>query len=335
MNTTRSRTLITISLALTGLLCAALAEPGDKLVPGDAFPSYQLRTTEGKAIESPVNTDKVRVIIYVIAKQRGSERAIADASKIFDDFDEQDVELIFVSAGSEESEYFQRFWKEKHINGTLAFDPDRKLYAQLGLIAFPSTLIINAEGKLVHALSTHSPNYPHVLDGYIRHSLGLIDDSGLEEHLKARSLPTSSPKSIASRHRAVARLMKEKGLLDTAEKELLEALTHDHESLEIRLDLAELCLHLDRLDEASHYIDQVKQVDPENRHGLLLKGILLYQQSNYDEAQQVLSEALVLNPDPARTHYYLGRIYEAVGSKDQSIYHYRQALSRLLDEPAE
>ncbi len=328
-------TLTGICIALGSILGAAYAEPGDKIAPGDMFPAYQLKTMAGEMADSSQHEGKVVVLIYIVAKQRGSERAVADASKVIKDLGDQPIELLFVTANADQSVYFAEFWKEKAIAGTLAFDPDRTLYAKLGLIAFPTTLIIDPKGIVEYTLSTHSPNYPHVIDGYIRHALGLLDDAGLEEHLKARSLPTSSPKSITSRHRAVARLMREKGLYETAEKELLEALEQDSESLDIRLDLADLYLYLDRLTAASDYIAQVQKIDARHRHAMLLKGILLFHQGNYDQAQRILTKALILNPDPARTHYYLGRIYEVQENKDQALYHYRQALQRLLDEPAD
>lgn len=333
MNTQRKSLLAGLCISL-GTLCGyAHAEPGDRIAPGDTMPSYQLQTSSEEQINSTDLKEKVTVLIYVIAKQHGSERAIADASMIIQDLDDDRINLLFVSANEEQSDYFAEFWETKEIKGRLGYDPDRKLYSDLGLIAFPTTLVTDLDGKVMHLLSTHSPNYPHLLDGYIRHSLGLLDDAGLEEHLKARSLPTSSPKSIASRHRAVARLMREKGLFETAESELLEALGHDTESLDIRVDLADLYLHLGRLSEANEYIHQVQRADARHRHAMLLEGILLYRQSNYDEAQRVLSEALVLNPDPSRTHYYLGRVYEAVGNTEQALDHYRQALGRLLNEP--
>ena len=48
---------------------------------------------------------------------------------------------------------------------------------------------------------------------------------------------------------------------------------------------------------------------------------------------QLAKEALVLNPDPARTHFYLGQVFELKGEKDKALKHYREALRRVLDEP--
>jgi len=331
----QSKTLLWVCILLPFSIGSARAEPGDKIAPGDIVPPYQLETMSGPNVDSTNRQAKTTVLIYVVANQRGSERAIADASKAIKDINNQSIELLVVTANTDQSAFFTEFWEEKGIEGTLAFDPNRKLYADLGLIAFPTTLVMDHEGRLVHSLSTHSPNYPHVLDGYIRHAMGSLNDAGLAKHLKARSLPTSSPKSNASRHRAVAKLMRSKGLDESAEKELMQALEFDPESLDARLDLAELYLHQKRYPEASDYIDQVQQSNPEHRHAMLLKGILLFHQGSNEQSQQWLTKALNLNPNPARTHFYLGRVYEAQGDKDQALNHYRQALGQLLDETIE
>ncbi len=325
-------------LCVCALLVFALGwssrDPDDhRIKPGETMPSYVLSGSDGRQINIADHKDKVLVMIYVVAKQRGSERAIADASMVLKDLNHDDVELIFVTANDEQREYFDEFWKEKKIEAPLAFDPDRDLYAKLGLIAFPSTLIVDKDGKLSHRLSTHSPNYPHVLIGYIQHALGILDDKGLEEHLKARSLPTSSPKSLASRHRAVAQLMRKKGMYETAEQELLKAIENDPESFDARLDLADLYLYIGKREKAHDYILQSLKHDPENRNAMLLEGIYQFRSNNFEKARKVLARALKLNPDPARTHYYLGRVYEAEGIPAEAMRHYREALSRLLDEP--
>ncbi len=327
--------LVGAVLVCGNVLGASQTMAGSKLVPGDLVPPYQVQTASGEVIKSEHRSSKVTILVYIIAHQRGSERAVVDASKVVHDLDDQSVELLFVAAKTDESAYLTEFWQEKSIEETLAFDPDRKLYADLGLIAFPSTLIIDSEGKLAHALSTHSPNYPYVLSGYIQHALGLMNDAELNEYIQARSLPASSPKGLASRHRATAKLLREKGFYEGSEKELLEAIEVDPENLDARLDLAELYLYRKRVNDAKNLVGQVQKIDAQNRHAMLLEGIVLFHQANYSKAQQILDKTLVLNPDPARTHYYLGRIQEIQGNTDQALYHYRQALRRLLNEPAD
>lgn len=332
-SSTMKFTFIRFILIFGSLSTSAVGEPLRHIKVGDPIPSYQLTTMDGTMVDSDQTENKVMVLIYIVARQRGSEHAITEANKIIRDLKDHPVELLIVTANIDQMPYLEKFWSDQSIQTPLAFDPDRKLYAELGLIAFPSTLIIDRQGRLAHAISTHSPNYPHLLEGYTRHTLGLIDDTGLEEHLKIRSQQLSSPKDLSSRHRTVARLMRGKGLLAAAEDELHEALKLDPGNTDTLLDLADLYLQVKRIDEAEKLINQVLETNAEHRRGMLLKGILLFRQSNFDQAEAILNDALILNPNPARTHFYLGRIHEAKGNTDRALYHYHQALERLLDEP--
>ncbi len=327
-------------IALAGI-CAMIASPPASASTGsprnvklgEAVPAYRLPTMMKTIVDSAQTDDQVVVLIYIVARQRSSERAAKDANRIVNEFEGQPVELIFVTANTDHQPYFEQFWKNESIDAPLAFDTERKLYSDLGLVVFPTTIIIDREGRLAHVISTRGANYPNILDGYIRHTLGLLNDAGLKERIEARTLPANSPKSLASRHRTVARLLREKGLLPAAEKELLEALKLDPDNIDARLDLADLCLRVDRVDDASRFVDQALEINSRHRRAKLLRGITFFRQNKLDEAEAILTEALVLNPDPARTHFYLGRINEARGDKDKAIEHYRQALRRLLDEP--
>jgi len=322
-----------LGVAMGLILAPAQADTLRNVNRGEPVPAYRLETMTGATVDSAEYADKVVVLVYVVARQRSSERAAADADAIVKALEDQPVELLFVTADSGRRDYFEQLWKEKSIEAPLAFDPERKLYADLGLIVFTTTVIIDRQGRLAHAIATRGTNYRQSLDGYIRHTLGLLDDAGLEQHLKARSFPRDTPRSLASRHRSAARLLRDKNLNAEAEGELLKALELDPQNIDARLDLADLCLRLDRIDEASRYIDEALAIDARRRRAKLLRGITLFRQNRLDEAEAILTEALVLNPDPARTHYYLGRINEARGDKDKAIEHYRQSLERLLDEP--
>jgi tetratricopeptide (TPR) repeat protein len=229
--------------------------------------------------------------------------------------------------------YFERFREERTLDAPLALDADRALYGRLGLIVFPTTIVIDREGKLAHVISARAPDYPHILACYARHTLGSLTDEQLEEALKARASSEGSPKSLASTHRAAARLLREKGLYKAAHDELEKALQNVPDDADILLDLADLDLHTGDLQAADGLIATVLATHPEHRRAQQIRGIILFRRGELEEAEAVLLKALHLNPDPARVHYYLGRIYEQKGQLPQALEHYRDALRRVLNEP--
>ena len=318
--------------ALSARADARLADELRGVKAGALVPEYQLTTLTGETADSRQYQGKVVVLIYLSAEQRNSERAATDADRIVKELGSESVVLLFVTADVVYRSYFEKYWEEAGLSAPLAFDGQRKLYSKLGLFVFPTTVVIDKEGRLSHVLSTRGTDYAHVLDSYLRHVLGELDAEQLNERLTARSFDRGSPRSLAARHRAAARLLRDKGLLDGACKELLAALELDPESVQIRLDLADLYLDQDRLKEGEAIVDAVLKSDPRHRRARSLKGIALFKNGQLDEAGTILTDALELNADPARTHYYLGRVYEERGEKDRALEQYRLAILQLLRE---
>ncbi len=61
------------------------------------------------------------------------------------------------------------------------------------------------------------------------------------------------------------------------------------------------------------------------------KGMVLAQKGNLKGAVRVLKAALVLNPDPVRTHYELGRVYQQLGDFDQAVTEFKAGLEKFRE----
>lgn len=302
---------------------------------GEEVPAFRLPAIDRTTHESSQYAGKVLVVVYVSATQRSSERAAIDAHQIKQDLNNNNHELVYVSTDLAKVNYFLEFRDQHGIHEPLLFDAARDYYGDLGLIVLPTTVIIDKEGKLARVVSGYRSDYPHVLRCYVRHALGLIDDEQLKQLLEVKDFDRTSPKSKAARHRATARLLREKGLLQGAEYELKQAMIYDPDNPEIIIDLASLYLTMKRVDDAEDQVNAILAGDPEDRHAMLMRGIILYLRGDLDVAQELLERVLILNPDPARTNYYLGLINEKKGNQDKAIYYYRQALKRLIDDSVE
>jgi peroxiredoxin len=311
---------------------AILADELRRVATGAEMPAFHLASAEGRALDSKELLGRVVVLVYLSAQQTGSERAVVDAQRVVDRLAEEEVELLFVTADVGYRDEFAKLWREAKITRPLYFDPGRKLYGELGLIVFPTTLVVGRDGHLTHVISTRRTNYPFVLDAFLRHALGELDEAGLEAELDAKSLQLDTPVALALRHRAVARLLRDKGLFSGAERELKAALELDPTNRQVRMDLADLLIALGDPTGCLEMLAPVLEKDPHHRRALLIKGIALYKSGEDEAAKVALGEALVLNPDPVRAHYYLGLVYERLGDTAQALEHYREALSRVVSE---
>ena len=326
-------TVLTVTTAV--MLSGSSATHADRLrnvKVGDQMPAFALKTIDGQTMESRSLKGKAAVIVFIAAEQASSEKAVRAAHNVAASLRKEQVQLLFVSADIVQSAYFRAHRDKTNIHDPLAFDVDREFYGKLGLIVLPTTLIVDRAGKLAVVMSGYKSDYPHVLDARVRHTLGLIDDEELAKLLAAKAFVRDRPEDRAARHRAAARLLRQKGLLKDAEDELAEALKLDPTNADTQLDLADIHLLRDKIAEAAAIVDAVLKADPNHRRGKLVHGIVLFRQNNLDTAEKVLQEALLLNPDPARTHYYLGKLHEKKGDKDKALHHYRQALQRVMGE---
>lgn len=303
---------------------------------GDTIPEYSLQTIEGKTYSSTQNAGKATVMIYLAAEQKSSERVSSEAHDIVNKIDKgnKELNLIYITADVANTNYFRNYRDQTDVHNPLLLDMDREVYGSLGLIVLPTTIIINNEGKLAQVISSYRPDYSHILESYILHTTGKISDEELEKSLVSKSYHRDSNASKATRHRAAASLLCSKKLYKDAEKELNSALELDPENVDVKLDLAHLHLIQKNVADAKKLVDEVLAVKPTSKQAKLMNGITLYFMDDLDQAEKVLTEVIMLNPDPARTHYYLGLIYEKKGETTKAMNHYRQALGRLLDEPA-
>ena len=326
--------LFLIMLVLAALLTAPAAR-GDELRNvkiGQPVPDFVLATVDGGKVSLADLKGRTVILAYVSAKQRSSEAATLDAQTVFRSMNREDVSLVFVTADAGEAVYFRQHRDRTKVHEPLGLDFDRDLYGGLGLIVMPTTIVIDGEGKLAHVIAAYKSDYEHVLGAYVKHTLGIIDDEQLKSQLEAHSFQRDRPKDRIARHRAAAGLLRKNGLSGDAENELKSALKIDANHVDTLLDLASLYVTTDRVTEALNIVSGVLKDKPKNRRAKLVYGIVLYHADRLDEAEKILREALVLNPDPVQTYYHLGMIYEKRGEMDKAAEHYREALSRLLKD---
>lgn len=330
---TRTR-ILAAALVAAAITLSASGDDLRNVKRGEVVPSCKLAALDGAVVDSEAMKGTVIVYVCVSAEQRRSELAAVESQEVVSGMSGEPVRLVHVTADVVQRGYFERLREEKGITAALAFDADRVFYGKLGLIAFPTTVIVNREGRLDSAISLHGSDYKTLLDAHIRHALGKLDDKQLEELLSVKPTEKASPRSAASAHRSLARLMREKGELDQARAELRKGLELNPDDREAMLDLADLEVMTGNFEDASAMLEKVLSAQPDHRRAKQIKGASLFRRGKLEDAEKLLLEALELNPSPEMCHYYLGEIYEQQGKKDQALEHYRLALSHFVHDAA-
>ncbi len=299
---------------------------------GEAMPTFKLAAIDGSVFDSDTAKGSVLVYVCLSAEQKRSEMAAADSQQVLLGFASEPVKLVHVTADVVQKAYFEQLRRDKSITAALVFDADRAVYGKLGLIAFPTTVIVNKEGKLDDVISLHGSDYKQLLETHIKHALGKITDKERDALLAAKPTERGSPKSASSAHRSLARLMREKGQLDEAKAELDKGLQLDPGNHETMLDLADIDIARSDYAGADAMVEKVLHDQPDHRRAQQLKGVSLFKQGKLEDSRIVLETALEMNPNPEVVHYYLGQICEQKGMKDKALEHYREALRHFLKE---
>ena len=309
----------------------ALAGPRNIKV-GDPIGTLELSDLDGKAIDAAKWIGSPSVWIFVSAEQVSSETALKDLQTVLDSLVGSNIKAVALTSDAARVPYFRQLRTRGRIRIPIVLDVGRTIYGRIGVIVLPTTLIIDKDGKVYHILSGHNLAYKKELSAHLSFLAGRINVAELK-----RRLTTTQPARDPARERAErlcrsAEIMIRRGLPGGAAADLRRAIEADPNYLPAYVRLAELETAKDDYAAAEKLIDAVRKIEPSNRHAKLVLGVVRFHQKRLDDAKALLEEALLLNPDPVKTRYWLGRVYEAMGDPEKAAAQFRAAVENMLPE---
>ena len=320
--------IILFTLAASAVLSAGKGEIGlRKMKLGDTMPEFSLTDTEGKTFEYRHDRNRVLVVVFLSAGQKQSESAVADVAQVLEDpkIKAERFDLIGVMTQPPEDGLKTAF--------PILLDPDYKLWGRLGIIAMPTVLIVTKDDELSWIKAGHSYDFAPSLHSHLLFVLGIAGDEEPQDSVEARALNNKTTASRVTRHLQMARMLEEKGRLDSAIAEVGKARALDPDSVEPALVLGELLCRAGKSKEA---LDAVEKVQAASRRDtarkLVIRGWAKRQMGSLRPAQEDLLEAVKLDPKSARGHFELGRVYLAKGEKDKTLEEYQKALTIIFGD---
>jgi tetratricopeptide (TPR) repeat protein len=86
------------------------------------------------------------------------------------------------------------------------------------------------------------------------------------------------------------------------------------------------------LKEAEETFDKALSLNGRYHDAMTGKGIVLARMGRDKEAEEMLQKALVLNPNPIRTYYELGLLYEKQGDFNKAVSEYKKGIEKYKQE---
>ena len=122
---------------------------------------------------------------------------------------------------------------------------------------------------------------------------------------------------------------KNENSIDQAIDSARQKTEEDPSSFKDRTVLGYLLLQKGSLEEAGKVFDEALAINGYYHEAMTGKGIVLSRMGKDQEAEEVLQNALKLNPNPVRTYYELGLLYEKRGDFSRANTEYKKGIEKF------
>ena len=288
---------------------------------GDAAPAFTLET-EGQTLAVPAR-DRVTLVLFWRPGQAFSEDALADLTALAPALGAKGVFIVAVAEDGTPPGAARRPFPP-------VVDRNRQAADRFGVIVFPSTAVIDARGVLRAYVPSRRSTYRAVIEAHVLKALGELAEADIARRFAALGEPygRDAEAAQAALKRGTAALAERRH--DDAARELAQAIALQPGLVDAHLQLGYVRLETNEAREARKEFELVLAKNPMSPGARVGIGITLLRLGQTDEGIQRIEEAVVLNPEPVRGHYELGRAYEARGDVNRAAHHYRWAFLKLL-----
>jgi tetratricopeptide (TPR) repeat protein len=293
-------------------------------------PDFSLNSVDEKVVSLSEYWGQVVVLIYWRADQDRSHLALKDGQDINSRY--KDVQVIGLVAGTDNFEVVSQTIRDLAIDFPVLIDSKRRVYGAYGIRVYPSTIIINRNGKVAYTLPGHALTYKNAVEGHIKYILGEIDEKEMQEMVDPHKQNVDKTLLIAHRRYNLALRFTEERLID-------QAIDAVERSIEAKRDIAEahilagfLYLEKKEADKALEAFNEAIKLNPLSNDAKTGLGGALILKGDFDAAIEILTDAVTLNPHPEMTYYELGRAYELNGEKNKALEMYRKSVEKVIQK---
>jgi len=315
---------------LTVLAVSTTAQGFRNVKEGQPAPGFTLPDLSGKQVTFSGSSGKVAVVTFFKPDQDNSKKSLVELQKIHEKYSPKGVVVIAITSEPNVRAQVSELVASGKITFPVLLDEGRKVYGEWGVFLYPTTGIIDKQGKLLVHVPSHNRMFAETVEANVRLALGEITP----EQLKAELNPTEKPELTAEqkkaeRHMLLGQRMVDRKLLDKAAEEFAQAVQSDPNLVEAHVKYGFVLLKLGDAAKAQENFKKALELDQKAEDAGAGLGATYVALGEVDKGIEVLTDALKLNTKPARTHFELGKAYEKKGVHDKAAEHYRKAAEEL------
>lgn len=327
-----------VSLLFLGVFCllfllcgASMASsfPFRAISVGDPLPSLNFKKVNSSDLLT-VEDFKGKPVVLVFwgadieTKKERSLKAFSATEELLPFLEERKVKVLFVNAQGDDLNIIKSVSDNLSGDIPVFMDESKKAYGELGIFVVPSVLLIDTDGKVAAGLG-YSHDYKERLQGEVEILLGEKSRQEVEAALRPEMIERTPEEKKTARYLSLALIMKKRGQVDSAIKELQNALAINPDMVEAHGELG--CLYIDKgmLEEAKKELDAAYELDSDYVPANICDARVMAEEGQVDEALDELRVLLFRNARNPELHYTIGTLQEKKGNIVEAAKEYRKA----------
>jgi peroxiredoxin/Tfp pilus assembly protein PilF len=366
-----------VALAAVGVMLFAIpnAVAAFKyLKTGMEIPEFTLATMKGEEIAlSSYRGNPATIILFWATWSPRSRPALEDAQKLLAEHGEKGLKVLAVNVNRMDINHkdrseIQDMKSELGLTMPLAVDNGLAAYSGFGVVATPSTAVLDKDGKIVFEAASYLRSTGTDIREQVEVLLGLREPPSeeavaeVEVYKPARKAllyynlgrnllrlgnadkamdkleesVEADDKFTAPRILLGHLLLGEKSekSLARAEELFRGAVEGDPENVSAICGLGEALLEQGKTDEAGEFFTKAIELNPAYTPAVANMALVLARQGKGEESRKGFESALELNPLDAGTYYRRAESLEVQDNLSGAAADYRRAIEILLDLPA-
>jgi len=319
-------------IMVQSLCCTTLQAGRHAFEAGDKMPEFSAKTLSEQVFTFKHNKGKALMVVFLSAKQKRSAQAAADIQKIVRQLQTDAARLVtLIAVGEPNGLDFQSKQKGPAKNIHILLDSEYKLWGKFGIIATPTVVIADTNDVVICVKAGYGYDFIPTVRAYVNQALGIAQETAPKDAGRVKTVSNDTTAARLKRHLQMAKMLEEKGRLESAIAEIQKARELDPNSPEAVLELGELFCRAGRSKAALEITESLSVTGRLDKARLLLiSGWAKRQMGELDTAEKILIEATKLDPKSARALFELGKIYQARQQNDKAMESYYKALTLIL-----
>ena len=283
--------VILVSFFLISVSGAAAAFKNIKV--GDQALPVELEDLAGDthSFSSLKDSKAVLVFFWATWSQR-SLKELEDLKKIQEMYEEKGLRILAVNVenqnlDSEDRRQISSIVEKLGLTFPIVLDKGLKTYSSWGVIATPTTALVDEAGTVVFDLSSYPTRGYMDIEEAVQKALGLY----VEEEVTADSKPAYVPDKNSMLHFGLGKRLLQKGFVSKALPELEQAVVADTRYPDPLIYLGLARIKDGNSEGAKEAVDKALALDSERSEARLLSAHLLLEEQKLDEALSLLQSS--------------------------------------------